>query len=707
MSTKTWTTSADFDTWFKLNVTDAAVADQLQLLPPSSPGPMPVFRAPLSAQNQIAYVDTNTNAIIGRYQVQPTNSSGVASNPQTVWVDLYGNAWVGNELACTPPFPTLTGGAITKIGIVIGGTRCDNTVGFPANPNGLYLKPPFTYNSGVADRDGDGLIRTFNPAVDTSPLPWNNVTDLSGGTDAHVQDSVDDFILLYQRTTGAFTFGVCTNPGSPGEDVWVGTDSNGTIPGNAAHQVDVLDNYTGGINSTISPSLFGVGSAARGGWCNVIDANGVLWSSSRAIGLVRFPLPTGPGTVVAIQNPGQSLSTPICIDRNGKIWAAQLTNPGSNCDVWRFDSAGNLDAGFPKQVDTLAGAGLGSAVGICCRYQDNSIWVVFGRRLYKLDNTGAVIGSILAAPGQSFSASDIDSFGRPWLLSGPVLAGGSSASLFRVNPTTIVIDATVPLSATLSTQTWNNGFTGNARLGSSIPQGFGDVVYDSGSPQSFGVLSWNASVPVGCSLKIEYRVALTELGLVSIPFNTATSGATFSAFGQFIEIRATFQSDGQGSTQTPVLFDISLANAVSTQTHVSQSMLEGFARLFLQPAQLSPLPHAAVSQSMLEMFFDKSIAAHVSQSVLEGFYDTITKSAHVSQSLLEMFIDQGSQTIPLDSCLVAQAAVAACERTSAATCSVRGAAARGGLERGRAAVGGVVAVGCAVAAVERSGSTCQ
>lgn len=625
---KLYTTSADFDLGFFVNTNDTTAADQVQLAPASSPGVMPIFRAPLNAQNQLVYVDTSAVAVIGRYQVVPTNTANVGAIPQTVWVDLYGNTWVGCAIACDAPFPSATGGAITKVGIIIGGTRCDNTAGFPANPNGLYLKPPFTYNSGVVDRDGDGLIRTMNPLIDPAPLPWVNVTDLSGGPDARTVDNVDDFILVFQRTTGAFACGICSDPTD--ESIWVGTDTTSIVAGHAANQFEQLNNYTGAIISTITPALFGTGTLARGGRCNLIDAAGVMWSSSYNGPLVRAPAPFSPGSSALITptncNQGQSNFSPICIDGNGKIWLANIRNPAGALPitVWRFSAAGvqegefNLDAaGFQFRTQAMV-----------CRYQDNSIWGASSGKLLHVNNAGALVAPVVnLGNSHQIGVMDIDANGKVWIVDAS--SGPSVTNLARYNPTTHALETTLSLSATVNNnQMGMSSPMGNARLGIGPPIGFWDVVYDAGSVLQWGIISWHESVPVGSAIKVEYRIANTELELQLEAFATASNGVQFSGrTGQFVEVRVTLRAP-VGSTNTPGVDAPALLDLTIQETNVPNELRLGqggteFLYRHVTGLTPVPVPEVRLGQAAFECLYRSSVDMRLGQGAIELLYASL------------------------------------------------------------------------------------
>jgi hypothetical protein len=182
-------------------------------------------------------------------------------------------------------------GSVTRIGIVVGGTR-GNKVGldggpweagqpwrFEPDPDGEYLQGPFQYSTAV-DRDGDGLIRTSRGLGDV--LSWSNAdgVDSLGG----VSTADDELIITYTRTrgTGARTVAVDRN-----NDAWVG----GT---NWWHEL-----LSGETGLPIENMHFNLGGGGYGG---LVDGNGVLWSTLYGDGLIRFvpdPLdPPGVGQVL-------------------------------------------------------------------------------------------------------------------------------------------------------------------------------------------------------------------------------------------------------------------------------------------------------------------------------------------------------------------------------------------------------------------------
>jgi hypothetical protein len=188
----TWTLDADFDEGTIVNLNHDPNHDQLQFNDFAKP--FRYINVAASARGTVVRVNTDTGEIIGEYKSAP---EGRGLDPSRTSVDLRGNVWAGNRKIKEGD----SDGSAVKIGILVGGTRCDAD-GSP-NPDGDYvwLDPDkLTYNTCV-DRNGDGLIRTSKGLGDI--LAWPDNTDGSGGGDGIVEDAVDECVLVYQRLPGA------------------------------------------------------------------------------------------------------------------------------------------------------------------------------------------------------------------------------------------------------------------------------------------------------------------------------------------------------------------------------------------------------------------------------------------------------------------------------------------------------------------------
>lgn len=249
---KTYTLNADFDEGSMVNV-NHDISDQLELNRETEPFPFITLSA--SDRGTIVRIDTRTGEIIGEYWSAP---NGRGRNPSRTSVDLYGNVWTGNRNEASDGK-----GSVIKIGLVVGGTRCD--ADSTPNPAGQYLAPPFEYNTCV-DRNGDGLIKTSRGLGNI--LSWSN----SGGADNNggVSTADDEAILLYVRVNGDNVRHISVDADN---NVWVGGYSDTVF--------DLLNGDTGAILATFDVDL--------GGYGGLVDSNGVLWASSRnPMGLLRY-----------------------------------------------------------------------------------------------------------------------------------------------------------------------------------------------------------------------------------------------------------------------------------------------------------------------------------------------------------------------------------------------------------------------------------
>lgn len=176
---KVYTLTADFDegTYANTNATD--VAHQVQLSALTATRPFNFVHVPGSFTNTLLRINATSGTVVGEYKTRP--DPAVSPGPSRVAIDRYGNCYVANR-ATTGGVGTL--GSIAKIGIVIGGTRCD--VDGTPNAAGLYVKD-WSYTTCV-DRDGDGLLNTSGSLGDVRA--WT--TDTGLGTTGSVLGAADD-----------------------------------------------------------------------------------------------------------------------------------------------------------------------------------------------------------------------------------------------------------------------------------------------------------------------------------------------------------------------------------------------------------------------------------------------------------------------------------------------------------------------------------
>jgi len=263
------------------------VLDGLEAVAPSPNGQLqfktnlppqfPFINVACSDRGTVARINTTNGAVIGEYRTAPFGLPN-APSPSRTTVDQYGNVWIANR-EDTLSISGTNYGSITRIGLIIGGTRFDKIgTNYTPNPQGHYVRlSDATYNTCV-DRDGDGYIRTSSGLADI--LAWNN----SGGADSYggVSTANDEAITEYTRvpSTGTRTIAV-----DKYNDIWVGgTGGNRThLKVNGLLALPVPNSAFDGYDPQTGTSA--------GGYGGVIDALGNLWSSDSG-GLMWLAPPT-------------------------------------------------------------------------------------------------------------------------------------------------------------------------------------------------------------------------------------------------------------------------------------------------------------------------------------------------------------------------------------------------------------------------------
>jgi hypothetical protein len=521
---RTYTLDADFDEGTLLNVNHDVVHDQLQLNQMTTP--FPFVNIACSARGTAVRIDVNTGVILGEYLTAP---NGRGRNPSRTTVDKFGNVWVANrdesDLSGGEPK-----GSVTRIGLVIGGTRCDAD-GTP-NAAGQYLKPPFAYST-VSDRDGDGLIKTSIGLENI--LPWSN----AGGADTHggVSTADDECIINYTRVTGTGTRTVAVDANN---DVWVGG------LGDCDHE------KISGVTGLPFPGTQFNFSA--GGYGGLIDGNGVLWSARGGAGLLRFvpnpiPPPAGAGTVLGNGWGDYGLG----IDpATGNIWHSSYGN--GVVSVYRPD--GSHLAQYPQ--------GNPWAQGVCVDGSGN-VWVAHSLgslTVGHLRTDGTYVGTVNVGNGPTGVA--VDANGKVWVAcindstarridpaAGPI--GGGS---FPIG----LVDMTVNLGAGAGPYNYSD-MTGFVSIGATAPSGTWTVIHDSEAlGTEWGTVCWNGLTPAGTHIKVEVRAADKETDLPASAFQEVQNCVSFCDLGiagQLIEIRTTLSHD-PGVTDTPILYDLTV-----------------------------------------------------------------------------------------------------------------------------------------------------
>ncbi len=266
--TKTYTTTADFNLGTLSGL--AAEGDQLQFKT-NLPAQFPFINVACSDRGTVARINTTNGAVIGEYRTTPhgltyNGDSGSGPQPSRTTVDQYGSVWVANR-ADSRAINGTNYGSITRIGLIIGGTRYDKSgTNYVPNARGQYVKLADALYNTCVDRDGDGYIRTSSGLADI--LAWNN--DAGADSDGGVSTAQDEAITEYTRVpcTGTRTIAV-----DKFNDIWVGghTEQRTHLKVNGLLALPVPNSAFDAYDP--------VSGAYMGGYGGVIDSLGNLWSS--------------------------------------------------------------------------------------------------------------------------------------------------------------------------------------------------------------------------------------------------------------------------------------------------------------------------------------------------------------------------------------------------------------------------------------------
>jgi streptogramin lyase len=526
--TSTYTTDTDFGPpAISYNVVTVGTGVPAYLQLDNTITPYDLIWVACSGRGTVVRIDVNSGAILGEYKTAP---EGRALNPSRTTVDADGNVWVTNRNE-SGTIDGVQHGSVTKIGLVVGGTRCD-AAGNP-DPNGDYLKPPFIYSTAV-DRDEDGLIKTSRGLGDIRSWPDNG--DGVGSTDgathvAQVQDADDECIQIYQRL-----------PGTTGtRHVSLDADNNVWVGGYGLKGFHLLDKDTGGILDSFTPSY--------GGYGGLMDPNGVLWSAD--IGnskLLRYDVSSSTETHISIYG-----SYGLGIDTNGYIWNAMYYSSA----IMKVTPAGAIVAGFPKST-----SGASYDRGVAVTPADNNVWVANsgGNDVSRLDNDGNLLSVInLGADGSMPTGVAVDANGMVWATC------YNSNTVKRINPATNTVNMTVSLGAGASPYNYSD-MTGSTLI-APPNNGSWTAVNDSGIPGvKWTTISWNADEPGDSSIRV--FVASSDDGVTFGTQQEVSNGQDMQTLltpveGQYLKIVANFSrsstdGDNDGFKDSPILYDLTV-----------------------------------------------------------------------------------------------------------------------------------------------------
>jgi streptogramin lyase len=524
-----WGTDPNADRGTLINVWDDP-SGQLQRNPVPETTPPPYICVAVSGRGTLVRIDTRTGQVLGEYYSAP---NGRGRNPSRTTVDLDGSAWASNRDEADN-----NKGSVVKVGLLIGGTRCnaDGT----NDPNGQYLKPPFEYNT-CQDRNADGLIKTSRGVGDVLPWPNTGGADNNGG----VSTAEDECVCQYTRVSGTAARHISVNSQN---DVWVGGYGNKSF--------DLLDSDTGQSLATFN--------AGAGGYGGLIDCHGVIWSAGANSVLLWYDtkntIPTWDDANAALP---VSFSYGVGIDVNGDVWNAQWTSNS----IIKFHPDGTRFSGFEGAGKSTGGSG---ARGVACTLNDNHMWVAnsYSNAVARLDNDGNILKLIPLAPdGSTPTGVAVDSDGKVWATC------LDSNTVKRIDPNAGVdglgaVDLTVGLGASAGPYNYSD-MTGMVTLETSAT-GTWSAVHDGGVLGArWNRVTWNTEncasppEPDGTSLTVQVRAANQESLLTSEPWTLVpASCAPFPpVYGRFVQLRVRFKGSCPGEDfATPVLCNLTVAS---------------------------------------------------------------------------------------------------------------------------------------------------
>ncbi len=551
-----YTLNDDFDEGVSQDV-NHDVPDQLQL--DRSSVFFPYVNIAASARGTMIRIDVDTGAIIGEWFSAPT---GRGRDPSRTTVDRLGNTWFSNRAEATDADGDGNpDGSITRVGVVVGGTRA-NADGSP-NPAGDYLAGPFAYNT-CGDRDEDGLIATSRGLGDIRP--WTNAggVDNDGGVDT----AADECVINYTRVRGSNTRTVAVDGNN---DVWTG---------GLDQDHEKVSGLTG---DPVDDTQFNLGCGGYGG---LVDQAGTLWSARFGANLLRYVPSAGTGACLDLSHGDYGLGMD---PDTGHIWHTTV-NRGL---VMELDPAtGTVLNSYPHGNSVAQGVAVDG---------EGNVWVahsILGPQttVGHLRTDGTFVGNVTLPGGAGPTGVAVDSNGKIWVANrdsnnamridpdaGPVGGGG-----FPVG----AVDLTVDLGAGSGPYNYSD-MTGSVLGEITAPIGTWSVVQDGGAAgQTWGRITWNTeaqgSEPPGTSITVEARASDTEAGLAGESFVPVGNGASFSLTGRYIEARATLRASPNGTS--PVLSDLRIQTAERSGVFSCQATAVNLAGIILVRANPPDVP---------------------------------------------------------------------------------------------------------------------
>jgi hypothetical protein len=430
-------------------------------------------------------------------------------------VDGYGNVWVGNR----NEWGVVAGeqkGSMTRVGLVIGGTRTD-AAGVPT-AGGQYLQGPFEY-CGCEDRDGDGLIKTSvgyprttglpNADYTATTLPWPNTAgaDSFGG----VSTAEDECITAYYRTEGTGVRHVSIDKNN---DIWV----SGT--GNREFEL---------VDGSLATQQFAF-QGMCGGYGGVVDPDGIVWSAQwGTTGLLRYDPIANTQQCLPIPNYGMGIDAECTTSLTDfSVWTsvanarnARRSRPGGTLLNTYPHGSGATPRGVVVKNGSVYVAHSGSNTvgpdhhhGHLPRQHRDVRGLQRGERA-RPRTASRRTPTTRSGPSTGRQQRDAD---RPG-----ARRGGQ-------------VDLAVDLGSGAGPYNYSD-MTGDLYL-SIAPQGSWTFVHDGGKPGcEWGNITWTEQITGSAGVTV--RVRASDSPIPSGPWTDISNGVDFAATGQYLQVQVT------------------------------------------------------------------------------------------------------------------------------------------------------------------------
>lgn len=546
---KTWTTTADFATGTFFNTNSTAVSGAITMNPTGT-APLPFINIPVGGREivdrgwnyipgQLTRVNTQTGEIVGQYRLTPND---LVSAPSRAVVDRFGNCWVTNNYEGNGVI------AVTKIGIIIGGSRYSQPLPgvYVSDPYGEYVKDA-VFTTGV-DRDGDGYIRTSTGRFG-SLLDWNGTAgaDLDAsiprGAAGTVAQADDELILVFKRyeSSDGQRRSVALDEN---DDIWVGGTNAGT---RCAYQID---GDTGAIIRDITHP------DAYTGY-NLFYDRGILWGSRPDEGSCRIDTNTGIVTRLTSPDAGRAAVWTPSPDGNMLVTHSQNTGGGPVALLDGTTGAEVMRINTPGSNDTRGiTVGQDGDIWVACR----GLWSGGEQKVYRFHPDGTLVSSFYT--GEFPCGLGVDSDGKIWVTH----IGDNYTS--KIDPLANAGLGKVVGQVYLPSGSYNYSDGTGATTSVVSRDGEWRGVHDTFRPNlKWGRISWDATVPAMSNLEMFVRAAPDRLTLNGQPWTPVTNGQNLNGgiVGRIVEVRARLSRDlAAPNSVTPELRSVSIRYADGT-----------------------------------------------------------------------------------------------------------------------------------------------